>query len=91
FNVYPGEVEAALLNHPKVGQVGVVGEPLDETGEAVVAFVVPVPGAELDDNELWDFCRQRLARYKVPHRFVIAEHLPLGPSGKLRRNQLLSQ
>ncbi len=90
FNVYPGEVEAALLSHPKVEQVGVVGEPMASTGEAVVAFVVPVPGAVVDDSELWEFCRERLARYKVPHRFVIAEQLPLGPSGKLRRNQLLT-
>lgn len=91
FNVYPGEVEAALRSHPKVNQVGVVGEPLESTGEAVVAFVVPVPEVDLDDNELWEFCRERLARYKVPHRFVIADELPVGPSGKLRRNQLLTQ
>ncbi|MDH3300507.1 MAG: AMP-binding protein [Acidimicrobiia bacterium] len=91
FNVYPAEVEAALLTHPGVAQVGVVGEPLDATGEAVVAFVVPEPGVTLDDSELWSHCGERLARYKVPHRFVIAEQLPLGPTGKLRRNQLLAQ
>ena len=91
FNVYPGEVEAALRSHPKVDQVGVVGEPLEATGEAVVAFVVPVAGVDLDDNELWEFCLERLARYKVPHRFVITDELPLGPSGKLRRNRLLAQ
>ncbi len=89
FNVYPAEVEAALLAHPGVAQVGVVGEPLDATGEAVVAFVVPVPGADLDDADLWAHCGRRLARYKVPHRFVVADQLPLGPTGKLRRNQLL--
>ncbi len=91
FNVFPAEVEAALLAHPGVAQVGVVGEPLDATGEAVVAFVVPEPGVTLDDSELWSHCGERLARYKVPHRFVIAEQLPLGPTGKLRRNQLLAQ
>lgn len=91
FNVFPAEVEAALMTHPGVAQVGVVGEPLDATGEAVVAFVVPEPGATLDDSELWAHCGERLARYKVPHRFVIAEELPLGPTGKLRRNQLLAQ
>jgi long-chain acyl-CoA synthetase len=90
FNVYPAEVEAVLLDHPKVAQVGVVGEPAESTGEAVVAFVVPAAGSTLEDTELWEFCRERLARYKVPHRFVIAEQLPLGPTGKLRRNQLLT-
>ncbi len=89
FNVYPAEVEAALLTHPGIAQVGVVGEPLDATGEAVVAFVVPEAGVTLDDSELWAHCGERLARYKIPHRFVIAEQLPLGPTGKLRRNQLL--
>ena len=91
FNVYPAEVESALAAHPGVAQVGVVGEPLDATGEAVVAFVVPEPGVTLDDSELWAHCGERLARYKVPHRFVIADQLPLGPTGKLRRNQLLAQ
>ena len=91
FNVYPAEVEAALMTHPGVAQVGVVGEPLEATGEAVVAFVVPEPGVSLDDSELWSHCGERLARYKVPHRFVIAEQLPLGPTGKLRRNRLLAQ
>ena len=91
FNVYPAEVEAALATHPGVAQVGVVGEPLDATGEAVVAFVVPEPGVTLDDSELWAHCGEHLARYKIPHRFVIAQSLPLGPTGKLRRNQLLAQ
>ncbi len=91
FNVYPAEVEAALMSHPGVAQVGVVGEPLEATGEAVVAFIVPEPGHTLDDSELWSHCGERLARYKVPHRFVIADQLPIGPTGKLRRNQLLAQ
>lgn len=88
FNVFPGEVETALLTHDDVLQVGVVGEPSAATGEAVVAFVVPVPGARVDENDLWSHCERLLARYKIPHRFVVADALPLGPTGKLRRNQL---
>lgn len=88
FNVFPGEVEAALLTHEDVLQVGVVGEPSAATGEAVVAFVVPMPGSRIDESVLWGHCEKLLARYKVPHRFVIADALPLGPTGKLRRNQL---
>lgn len=88
FNVFPAEVEAAIASHPSVGQVGVVGEPSELTGEAVVAFVVPAPGHSVDEGEIWAHCEQRLARYKIPHRFVVASSLPLGPTGKLRRNRL---
>ncbi len=88
FNVFPGEVEAALLQHEDVLQVGVVGEPSAATGEAVVAFVVPMPDRRVDESDLWAHCEKLLSRYKVPHRFVIADALPLGPTGKLRRNQL---
>jgi len=90
FNVYPAEVEAALVTHPAIAQVGVTGEPLDSTGEAVVAFVVPEAGTTIDDADLWAYCGERLARYKIPHRFVITDQLPLGPTGKLRRNRLVA-
>ncbi len=89
FNVFPGEVEAALLRHEDVLQVGVVGEPSAATGEAVVAFVVPMPDRRVDEADLWAHCEKLLSRYKVPHRFVIADALPLGPTGKLRRRQLV--
>ena len=89
FNVFPAEVEAAIVSHPSVEQVGVVGEPSEHTGEAVVAFIVPAGGATVDEAEIWAYCEERLARYKIPHRFVIAPSLPLGPTGKLRRNRLL--
>jgi long-chain acyl-CoA synthetase len=88
FNVYPPEVERVLLSHPDVLEAGVVGEPSDTTGEAVVAFVVPHAGRDLDADELRQHCRLELARYKVPSRFVIAADLPIGPTGKLQRNRL---
>lgn len=89
FNVFPAEVEAAIMSHPAVAQVGVVGEPSESTGEAVVAFIVPAEGETLDEAEIWAHCEERLARYKIPHRFVFAPSLPLGPTGKLRRNRLV--
>ncbi|MGI9597611.1 MAG: class I adenylate-forming enzyme family protein, partial [Acidimicrobiales bacterium] len=88
FNVFPGEVEAVLLGHPDVAQVGVVGEPSEATGEAVVAFVVPEDGASVEEAVLAEYCRSQLARYKVPTRFVVAPDLPIGPTGKLQRNRL---
>jgi len=88
FNVFPAEVESILVDHPDVADAGVVGEPSEATGETVVAFVVPEAGRSVDEDELRDHCRAELARYKVPSRFVIATELPVGPTGKLRRNRL---
>ncbi|MGB5759054.1 MAG: AMP-binding protein [Acidimicrobiales bacterium] len=89
FNVFPAEVEAVLNEHPDVALAGVVGEPAESTGEAVVAFVMPEEGASVDAETLRDHCRRHLARYKVPSRFVIAPDLPVGPTGKLQRNRLV--
>lgn len=88
FNVFPAEVEAVLLDHPDVADAGVVGEPSIETGEAVVAFVVPAAGRSVDGEDLREHCRSELARYKVPIRVVVADGLPIGPTGKLQRNRL---
>ncbi len=89
FNVFPAEVEAVLNAHPDVAVAGVVGEPTESTGEAVVAFVVPEEGASVEAETLREHCRRELARYKVPSRFVIAADLPVGPTGKLQRNRLV--
>lgn len=88
FNVYPAEVEGVLLAHPDVTSVGVVGEPSEATGEAVVAFVVPEAGTTVDEESLKEHCRRELARYKVPVRIVVSDDLPVGPTGKLLRNRL---
>ncbi|MEL6982241.1 MAG: AMP-binding protein [Actinomycetota bacterium] len=88
FNVYPGEVESVLVQHPDVADAGVVGEPSPATGEAVVAFVVPAAGRAIDEDGLIEHCRSELARYKVPNRIVVAPDLPIGPTGKLQRVRL---
>ena len=66
FNVYPGEVEEAIADHPAVAEVAVIGEAHPRTGETVVAFVVPVEGAQPDPVELLRHAGRRLARYKLP-------------------------
>ena len=66
FNVFPGEVEEAIADHPAVAEVAVIGEPHPRTGETVVAFVVPVAGAQPDPVELLRHAGRRLARYKLP-------------------------
>jgi acyl-CoA synthetase (AMP-forming)/AMP-acid ligase II len=86
FNVFPAEVEHALLEHPAVAQVAVVGEPDDRLGEVVVAHVVLAVPAHAD--ELLDHCRTRLAGYKVPRRIVVHEALPRNAAGKVVKGEL---
>ncbi len=88
FNVHPGEVEDWLATHPAVQAAAVVGEPDREYGEAVVAFVVLVPGESADADALRRHCRSRLAGYKVPSRIEVVDALPRGLGGKLQRRAL---
>jgi long-chain acyl-CoA synthetase len=93
-NVYPAEVEAALLAHPAVGDVGVVGQPDDEWGEIVVAAVEPRAGVEPSEAlgfELVEWCRGRIAHYKCPRRVIFVEDLPRHDNGKLYKHQLREQ
>jgi long-chain acyl-CoA synthetase len=88
FNVYPGEVEQVLASHADVADVAVVGEPHPRTGETVVAYVVPKPGASPDPVELLRHAGRRLARYKLPTRVELVDELPRSFAGKLLRRSL---
>ena len=88
FNVYPAEVEEALLEHPDVAEAAVVGEPDLRTGEAIVAFVVPEPGTRPDPEALRALCSRSLARYKCPTRVEIVDALPRSFAGKVLRREL---
>lgn len=88
FNVYPAEVEEALVSHPDVAAAAVVGERHPRTGETVVAFVVPSPGAVPDPSDLIRYAGTRLARYKLPTRVEVVEELPRSWGGKLLRRVL---
>jgi long-chain acyl-CoA synthetase len=91
FNVHPGEVEDVLRAHKDVEDVAVIGEPHPRTGETVVAFVVPVPGATPDPVELLRHAGRRLARYKLPTRVEVVDALPRALAGKLVRRELPSR
>lgn len=90
-NVYPKEVEDLLHQHQAVNECGVVGLPHDEYGEAVTAFVTLKPGATADERALIAFCKERLARYKVPKTVHIVADLPKTPQGKILRRALRKQ
>jgi len=87
-NIYPREVEEALLKHPGVSEVSVVGQRDEEWGEVVVAFVVPVPGTTLDSAALDAHCLEHIARFKRPKRYVMLEALPKNSYGKVLKRSL---
>jgi acyl-CoA synthetase (AMP-forming)/AMP-acid ligase II len=84
-NLSPGEIEEALLRHPGVAEVAVVGVPDDEWGEVVAAMVVPVASGRLDLAELTAFSRAELGSFKTPTLFVLREELPYSAVGKVLR------
>lgn len=88
FNVFPGEVEDVLLEHPAVAGAAVVGVAHPHTGEAVKAFVVTRAGLSIEEDDVIDFCRQRLARYKCPSKVQFVDSLPSGTVGKVVRREL---
>ena len=73
MNIYPAEVEAVLHEHPKVLEALVIGIPDATRGELVKAFVVPRDGVTLAEEEILAFCRQNLAKYKVPSAVEIRD------------------
>lgn len=90
-NVYPAEVEAALLSYSAVAEAGVVGLPDSAWGQRVVAALVLKEGATLDEAELRAHLAQRLAKYKLPREFRRLPALPRNATGKLQRAKLREQ
>ena len=84
-NISSVEVEGALLRHPSVQEVAVVGLPHEKWGEAPHAFVVLKPGATLTEEELRGFARERLAGFKVPKGMTIVAELPKTATGKIQK------
>lgn len=88
YNVYPAEVEEALQSHPSVAMCAVFGVPDEIKGEKPWAAVVPARGAEIDVDALDAHCRERLAAYKSPRRFLVVDELPRSSVGKILRRKL---
>jgi len=90
-NVYSIEVEEVLYEHPQVLEAAIIGLPDEVWGEAVCAVVVPHKDQMVNEEELKQFCRQKLAGYKVPRRIFIEGALPRNASGKILKYQLRQQ
>ncbi|MBN8960673.1 MAG: AMP-binding protein [Rhizobiales bacterium] len=87
-NIYPAEIEAAILKHPDVQDVAVIGIPDDEFGEQVKAFCELKPGHAANETAIIDFCREHLASYKRPKSLSIVDELPRNTMGKLLKREL---
>jgi long-chain acyl-CoA synthetase len=87
-NVYPAEVENVLMGHPAIADVAVIGVPHEKWGETAKAMVVRRPGTEVTEQEIIDYARERLARFKCPTSVDWMDMLPRNPSGKILKKDL---
>ncbi|MFE3194751.1 long-chain-fatty-acid--CoA ligase [Nocardia sp. NPDC059240] len=87
-NIYPAEIENVLAAHPAVADAAVIGRPDERFGERVHAVVALRPEATATARDLFEFCRDRLAAFKIPVRFEFADRIPRNPSGKILRREL---
>jgi len=88
YNIYPAEIERVLSEHPAVAMSGVGAVPDELRGELARAYVVLKPGAAATEDEIVQFCRQKLAAYKVPRSVKFVADLPKTSTGKIMRRQL---
>jgi len=91
YQVWPREVEEVICNHPKVLEAGVAGIPDPYRGETVKAWVVLKQGEQLSENEVKEWCKQRLAKYKIPTHIEFRNELPKTIVGKILRRELVRQ
>jgi fatty-acyl-CoA synthase len=87
-NVYPAEVERQLLQHPQITECAIVAQPDAKWGESGHAFYAAASGTALAENELREFCRERLAKYKIPKNFTHLAALPKTATGKTDRKTI---
>jgi fatty-acyl-CoA synthase len=87
-NIYAAEVETVFRDHPAVADAALVGVPDDKWGEVGLMYVILKPGQQASPDELVVFCRERLARYKVPRRVVFTDTFPYTPYGKIEKAKL---
>jgi len=88
WKIYPTEVENVIIQHPGVADVAVFGIPDERKGELPVAAVIPRSGTPVTPEDLDEFCRKYLARYKIPRKFIITDNLPRVNGWKLLRRAL---
>ena len=91
MNVYPEEVEDVLYTMPQVQEAAVVGRPDERWGESVTAIIVPAGGVSINEEEVVQYCKERLASYKKPTKVIFVDQLPHTPAGKIKKAELREQ
>ncbi len=87
-NIYPAEVEEFLLTHPGISEVQVFGVPDPKYGEEVAAWIIPRQKGALTTALVREFCRDRIAHYKVPHHIRFVDEMPLTATGKAQKYRM---
>lgn len=90
-NIYPREIEEVLYRHPDVAEAAVIGYPSEKYGEVVKAVIVRKPDCETNEDEIKDYCKAKLANYKVPAVVVFREAIPKTQTGKIAKKMLKQQ
>ncbi|MCK9274162.1 MAG: long-chain-fatty-acid--CoA ligase [Syntrophales bacterium] len=90
-NIYPREIEEVLLLNQKIAEAAVVGTPDEKWGETVNAFIVLTPASQMSEDEVLAYCKENLAKYKIPRKFIFTENLPRNASGKVLKRELVKQ
>ena len=91
FNIYPREIDEVLYQHPKIKDAVTIGVPDEYRGETVKAFIVPEQGETLTEEEVFTFCKEKLAAYKRPKLVEFRKDLPKSVVGKILRKQLRAE
>lgn len=90
-NIYPAEIEEVLHSHPKIHEAAVIGVPNERWGESVKAIVVLKPGETATEEEIIEYCIERMARYRRPRSIDFLDDLPRNPSGKILKRIIRQQ
>jgi acyl-CoA synthetase (AMP-forming)/AMP-acid ligase II len=88
-NIYPAEIENVLLGHPKIQDATVIGVPHEKWGETPQAIIVPKRKVQVTEEEIIEFCRSKLTRYKCPTSVLFVESIPRSPAGKVQKHKLI--
>jgi fatty-acyl-CoA synthase len=90
-NVYPREVEEFIYSHPDVADVQVIGVPDERYGEELMAWVIPRPGASLDQEQIRGYCQGKIAHYKIPRYVKLVDEFPMTVTGKVQKFKMREQ
>ena len=90
-NIAPAEIEAVLHAHPAVDEAAIIGVPDEQWGQKIAAFVAVRPGQTVTEDELGDFCRQRLSSFKKPEDIHFMDELPKNHMGKILKKELRAE